>query len=182
MKASPRMTGPSLAALIAADRRANRNGRIRLVLLTFRLAHAARTAGPLGMPVRALHRFLTEWCFSMELPASVEAGPGLKIEHGYGLVVHPRVVLGSGVVLKHGVTLGINGPGGAPVIGDGVVFGPGSQVLGAVRVGDRSRVAAAAVVLADVPSDSVAVGIPARSRPLFSKASPAGEPETAAAL
>lgn len=160
------MPEPSLRALIAADRRANRNGRIRLALLTFRLAHAARGIGPIGVPVRALHRFVTEWCFSMELPASVVAGPGLKIEHGYGLVVHPAVRLGTGVVLKHGVTLGMNGPGGAPVIGDGVVFGPGSQVLGAIRVGHRSRVAAAAVVLKDVPDDSVAIGIPAVSRPL----------------
>lgn len=159
------MAQASLTALIAADRRANRNGRIRLVLLTFRLAHAARHAGPVGVPIRALHRFLTEWCFAMELPASVEAGPGLKIEHGYGLVVHPSTRLGAGVVLKHGVTIGMNGPGAAPVIGDGVVFGPGSQVLGPVHVGARSRVAAAAVVLRDVPEDSVAMGVPATARP-----------------
>ena len=51
----------------------------------------------------------------------------------------------------------------APVsVGDDVWLGAGVLVLPGVTVGDRSVVAAGAVVSEDVPSDSLAVGIPAR--------------------
>ena len=53
----------------------------------------------------------------------------------------------------------------APTIGNDVDIGAGAKVLGRVRIGDRVRIGANAVVLCDVPSDSIAVGVPAVVRP-----------------
>ena len=49
-----------------------------------------------------------------------------------------------------------------PTIGDNVMIGSGAKVLGPIKIGNNSKVAAGAVVLNDVPSDSTAVGVPAR--------------------
>jgi serine O-acetyltransferase len=61
------------------------------------------------------------------------------------------------------VTLGDRRPfGGQPVLGDDVTVGAGACVLGPITIGDRVLVAANAVVLDDVPDDSVVAGAPAR--------------------
>jgi serine O-acetyltransferase len=46
-----------------------------------------------------------------------------------------------------------------------VTIGAGAQVLGPIVVGERSVIGANAVVVKDVPPDSVAVGIPAVVKP-----------------
>jgi serine O-acetyltransferase len=51
---------------------------------------------------------------------------------------------------------------GYPVIEDDVIVGAGARILGPIRVGARSSIGANAVVLEDVPPDSVVVGIPAK--------------------
>jgi serine O-acetyltransferase len=50
-----------------------------------------------------------------------------------------------------------------PTLGDGVVVGAGAIVLGAIKVGDRSRIGAASVVLQDIPPDTTVFGVPAHS-------------------
>lgn len=164
----------ALLDVLKADWRVNRDDpRILISVTLFRLAAAARGRGSrpraAAVPLLVFYKVLVTWIFTIELPVSVKAGPGLRIQHGYGLVVHPQTVLGAGVILKHGVTLGIRdgsvaGKNRAPRIGDGVVFGPGAQVLGDVEVGDRVRVAAGAIVLSDIPDDHNAIGVPARAR------------------
>lgn len=47
-------------------------------------------------------------------------------------------------------------------IGESVWIGAGAIICGGVKIGARSVIGAGAVVLKDVPSDSVAVGVPAR--------------------
>ena len=47
-------------------------------------------------------------------------------------------------------------------IGDDCFIGYGSMVMGGVRIGDRVIIGSGAVVTKDIPSDSVAVGVPAR--------------------
>lgn len=89
----------------------------------------------------------------MEIPVSTTIGPGLTINHGYGLVINADSTIGSFVKLRHGVTIGNRGDGrGCPTIGNGVDFGVGASVLGEVCVGDGARIGSGAVVLADVPS------------------------------
>jgi acetyltransferase-like isoleucine patch superfamily enzyme len=53
-----------------------------------------------------------------------------------------------------------------PVIGDGAVIGANATVLPGVSVGEAAFVAAGAVVTRDVPPQTLAIGAPARFRPM----------------
>ena len=76
-------------------------------------------------------------------------------------------MIGDDVIVRNGVTLGLRRTGveGAPIIGNRVDIGTGAKVLGPVRIGDDVAIGANAVVLTDVPSNSIAVGVPAVVRP-----------------
>jgi serine O-acetyltransferase len=80
-----------------------------------------------------------------------------------GVVIGETSEIGSNVTLFHGVTLGgVSSHKGKrhPTIEDGVVIGAGAKVLGAITIGSCSRIGANAVVVKDVPEDSVVVGVP----------------------
>jgi len=49
-----------------------------------------------------------------------------------------------------------------PVVGDDVEFGAYAQVLGGIRLGNRCKIGAMALVIKDVPDDATAIGVPAR--------------------
>ena len=53
----------------------------------------------------------------------------------------------------------------APQFGDHVDIGAGAKVLGNIRIGDNVLIGANAVVITDVPSNSIAVGVPAVIKP-----------------
>ena len=50
-----------------------------------------------------------------------------------------------------------------PTLGDNVIIGAGSKVLGPIYIGTNSKIGANSVVLKDVPEGSTAVGIPAKN-------------------
>jgi serine O-acetyltransferase len=125
----------------------------------------------LHLPARlgsALSRFWT----GVEIHPAARLGPGLFIDHGMGVVVGETAEVGRDVTIFHGVTLGGTSQARGkrhPTIGDRVTIGSGAKVLGAITVGHDSRIGANAVVVKDVPANSVVVGVPgqviARSRP-----------------
>ena len=81
-----------------------------------------------------------------------------------GVVVGETAIIGDDVTLYHGVTLGgtsLEKKKRHPTLGNGVVIGNTSSVLGDIVVGDNSRVGAGSVVLNDVPANSTVVGVPA---------------------
>jgi serine acetyltransferase len=171
--------------LLRADLAANRHDPKGLVLvLAYRLTALARTWGQesLGrrlavVPVLLAYRLVVEWVLGVELPAQVQAGPGLRIRHGQGLVVNTGTVLGANVLLRHNVTIGNirRGPGdttACPVIGDDVELGAGAVVVGPITVGDGARIGANAVVSFDVPAGAT-VRAPRSS---IAEASKAAEP------
>jgi serine O-acetyltransferase len=49
-----------------------------------------------------------------------------------------------------------------PKIDDGVLIGAGAKVLGNIRVGHCSRIAAGSVVLHNVPAKTTVAGVPAK--------------------
>jgi serine acetyltransferase len=90
-------------------------------------------------------------------------GPGTVIRHPQGIVIGSGVRVGSDCVLTHGVTLGLadirQGSDGAyPTVGNSVVLGAYSVILGAVHVGDGATVGALTIVTHDVPPSATVVG------------------------
>ena len=63
------------------------------------------------------------------------------------------------------VTLGGSGKKGVdrhPKVGNGVLLGAGASVLGNVQLGEGCQVGAGTLVISDLPSHCVAVGVPAK--------------------
>lgn len=116
--------------------------------------------------------FLARWISQRAVrKTGIEIHPGAKIgrrlviDHGVGVVIGETTEIGDDVLIYQGVTLGGTGKDTGkrhPTIGNGVMVSAGSKVLGPIKVGDRARVAAGAVVLDDVPPDATVVGVPAR--------------------
>jgi serine O-acetyltransferase len=77
-------------------------------------------------------------------------------------VINGAVRGGSRIKVEHQVTIGAEGFE-SPVLGDDIFIGAGAKIVGAVSIGSRVRVGANAVVIADVPDDATAVGVPARN-------------------
>jgi serine O-acetyltransferase len=108
----------------------------------------------------------------IEIHPGAKIGPGLFIDHGMEVVIGETSEIGEDVTLYHGVTLGgtsLQKGKRHPTLKDGVVVGTGAKILGAITVGESSRIGANAVVVRSVPPDSVVVGVPGeilvRSRP-----------------
>jgi serine O-acetyltransferase len=110
------------------------------------------------------HRFWSAIA-GADIPLGARIGGGLLIPHPNGIVIHSAAAAGLNCLIVQQVTLGV-GPTRAPIIGGHVDIGAGAKVLGDISVGDHARIGANAVVLIDVPSNSTAVGIPARIRNL----------------
>jgi serine O-acetyltransferase len=104
-------------------------------------------------------------------PAAV-LGQGVFIDHATGVVIGETAEVGDDVTIYQGVTLGgtsLERVKRHPTVGNRVTIGAGAKVLGAITIGDDSRIGANAVVVKSVPPNSVVVGVPgqiiARSRP-----------------
>ena len=101
----------------------------------------------------------------IEIHPGATIGRRLVIDHGMGIVIGETAEIGDDCLIYHGVTLGGTGKDVGkrhPTIGNNVLIGTGAKVLGPIKVGDNSRIAANSVVLKEIPEDSTAVGIPAR--------------------
>jgi len=108
-----------------------------------------------------LGRFLT----GIEIHPGAKIGPGFFIDHGMGVVIGETAEIGENVTMYHGVTLGGTSwrkEKRHPTIGNNVVIGAGAKILGPFKVGDNSKVGAGSVVVNEVPSNSVVVGVPGR--------------------
>ena len=120
-------------------------------------------------------RFFT----GIEIHPGAKIGKNLFIDHGMGVVIGETSEIGNNVTIYHAVTLGGSSPSidserqrhekRHPIIGDDVVIGSGAQIIGPIKVGNNSRIAANAVVVKDVPDNATMVGIPAKAVKLENK-------------
>ena len=116
--------------------------------------------------LRLLARWVSQIMRSLtgiEIHPGATIGQRLFIDHGMGVVIGETAEVGNCVTLYHGVTLGgtsLNKGKRHPTLEDDVVVGAGAKVLGAITIGANSRVGANAVVVKEVPPNSVVVGIP----------------------
>ena len=115
----------------------------------------------------------TRFFTGIEIHPGAKIGKNLFIDHGMGVVIGETSDIGNNVTIYHAVTRGGISPSinsneqrnekRHPTIGDDVVIGSGAQIIGPVKIGNTSRIAANAVVVNDVPENSTMVGIPAKA-------------------
>jgi serine O-acetyltransferase len=111
-----------------------------------------------------LVKLVSEILTGIELPCEVPIGKRFKMEHFGDIIVSGDAVFGDDVIIRNGVTVGLRHTGvrGAPLVGDRVDIGAGAKLLGPIKIGNDVVIGANAVVIEDVPANSIAVGVPAR--------------------
>lgn len=141
-----------------------------------RLNHSLWKAG-----LKWLARFLSQfarWLTLIEIHPNARIGKRFFIDHGCGVVIGETTEIGDDCSLYQGVTLGGNvftkGVKRHPTLLNNVTVGAGAKILGAVTIGENCQIGANAVVVKDVPANSIMVGIPARPLGKSTKASKSG--------
>jgi len=122
--------------------------------------------------IRQFLKFISlMWHKLIEITTGISINCGARIEKGlyighFGeIFINESVVMGENCNLSSGVTIGLSGRGdesGCPKIGDRVFIGPGAKIFGCIDIGNDVAIGANAVVTKDIPSNAVAVGVPAR--------------------
>lgn len=126
--------------------------RIAHFLYRYKLFFLARLISQIG-------RFFT----GIEIHPGAKIGKRLFIDHGMGIVIGETAEIGDDCTIYHQVTLGGTGKDKNkrhPTIGNNVMIGAGSKVLGPIKIGNNVKIGAGSVVLSDVEENSTAVGVP----------------------
>ncbi|CAF2097117.1 hypothetical protein BRARA_E01443 [Brassica rapa] len=103
--------------------------------------------------------------FAVDIHPGAKIGKGILLDHATAVVIGETAVVGDNVSILHGVTLGGTGKQCGdrhPKIGDGVLIGAGTCILGNITIGEGAKIGSGSVVLKDVPPRTTAVGNPAR--------------------
>jgi serine O-acetyltransferase len=115
----------------------------------------------LGKLLSGISQFLT----NVDIHPAATIGRRVFIDHGFGVVIGETTEIGNDVLIYQGVTLGgvsLSHGKRHPTIENNSVIGAGAKVLGNITIGEHVKVGANSVVIQDVPSNSTAVGVPAR--------------------
>ncbi|MCH9809352.1 MAG: serine O-acetyltransferase [Alphaproteobacteria bacterium] len=132
-------------------------------LATYRFAHALWLTGRNDFALYLQSQ--SSKLFSVDIHPAAQFGKGIMLDHATGFVVGETAVIGDNCSFLHGVTLGGSGKETGdrhPKIGHSVLIGAGAKVLGNIKVGCCSRIAAGSVVLKDIPQEVTVAGVPAR--------------------
>jgi serine O-acetyltransferase len=173
--------------LIRADLRAHRNdwgAQGFWVMVVYRFGRWRYTVRP--APLRKLLSLVYKVAYKLvqivtgiELPCEVDVGPGFVIDHFGGIVISGYAKFGANCRIRNGVVVGLSNVADpcAPQFGNNVDIGTGAKILGRIRIGNNVAIGANAVVLCDVPDNSIAVGVPAvvKARKPAAPASPEGQ-------
>ncbi|MBD3804178.1 MAG: serine O-acetyltransferase [Thioclava sp.] len=132
-------------------------------LQAYRVAHWLYTNGRRDMAYFVQMR--ASELFGVDIHPGARIGRGIMMDHAHSIVIGETAVVGDNVSMLHSVTLGGTGKEDEdrhPKIGNGVLIGAGAKVLGNIKVGDNSRIAAGSVVLSEVPCCKTVAGVPAK--------------------
>ena len=119
-------------------------------------------------PVARLISTATRAVTGVEIHPGAEIGRRFFIDHGMGVVIGETAQIGDDVLMYHQVTLGGRSRGRFkrhPTIGNNVLLGAGAKIIGPITIGDGTKIGANALVVKDVPPNSVVTGIPANTIP-----------------
>jgi serine O-acetyltransferase len=109
-----------------------------------------------------LARFFT----GIEIHPGAKIGKGFFIDHGIGVVIGETVEIGKDCLMYHGVTLGGTGHHTGkrhPTIGDNVMIGAHSTLLGPITIGNNVKIGAETVVIMhNIPDNCTVVGMPGK--------------------
>jgi len=141
------------------------------VMLVYRFGRWRYTVRPalVRKPLSLLYKTMfkcVQIATGVELPCEAVVGRNFRIDHFGGIVISGFARFGDDCRIRNGVVVGLSRVSEpcAPVIGNRVDIGTGAKLLGAITIGDDVIVGANAVVIRDVPSGSMAVGVPAHIR------------------
>ncbi|HEX2011720.1 MAG TPA: serine acetyltransferase [Roseateles sp.] len=136
-------------------------------VFTLRLVQACAGRGAWwcipALLARLWHRRTQRRC-GVDVPASLSAGPGFKLLHGWGIVINEDAKIGANVTVMQGVTIGGTGRG-IPTIEDDVIICANATVVGGLTLGEGCVVGAGCVVTRDVAPHTTVVGNPQREIP-----------------
>lgn len=98
---------------------------------------------------------------------STKIGEGTTFAYGgLGLVIIKSAIIGKNCTIGQGVTIGStygeNKIKKIPVLEDNIYLGPGSKVIGGVKVSHDCIIAPNCVVTKDIPPYSIVAGIPGK--------------------
>ena len=101
--------------------------------------------------------------FGIDAVPGCKIGPGLRIEHTFGIVIGKYVEIGQGLTIMHCVTIGEKyldhrSNKKYPVLGDNVNIGVGSVILGDIQIGSNVTIGALTLVLRSIPDGETAIG------------------------
>lgn len=114
--------------------------------------------GILGQIAKHKHRHLSKK-YGVYIPYTTKIGGGLVIWHTVGIVINPKTIIGRNCDLFQNVTIGESKSGNA-IIGDNVMIGAGSNIIGRITIGNHVKIGAGTVVVKDIPDNCTSVGNP----------------------
>jgi serine O-acetyltransferase len=128
-----------------------------------RIAHALYQRG--WFTTARLVSHFGRWFTGIEIHPGAKIGRRLFIDHGMGVVIGETSEIGDDCLIYKGVVLGgttLEKKKRHPTLGNRVIIGSNSTVLGAIPIGDGARIGSGSVVVKAVPPGATVVGVPGR--------------------
>jgi serine O-acetyltransferase len=128
-----------------------------------RIAHALYQRG--WFTTARLVSHFSRGLTGIEIHPGAKIGRRLFIDHGMGVVIGETSEIGDDCLIYKGVVLGgttLEKKKRHPTLGNRVIIGSNSTVLGAIPIGDGARIGSGSVVVKPVPAGATVVGVPGR--------------------